>query len=150
MYKNPAQQLIMPREFFLPFGGKLNPNNQCCQLASIIDWSVVEEAYPARLALGSLVIQNRKVLSDRDSVSKITQNQYMQYFIGLQAFTEEAPFDASLMVHFRKRFNLELINKINEMIVNPKNDDCGSQPPDSGETTEAVKADSSSNEDQII
>ena len=27
---------MLPDEFFLPFGGKLNPNNRWCQLASIV------------------------------------------------------------------------------------------------------------------
>ncbi len=100
------------------------------------DIGIGQEAYPARLALGSLIVQNRKALSDRDTVSEITENPYMQYFIGLQAFTEEAPFDASLMVHFRKRFNLDYINSINEKIANPNKDDGGSPHPNSGGTTE--------------
>ena len=51
----------------------------------------------------------------------------MQYFIGLAAFTQEAPFNPSLMVHFRKRLNKNFINEINEMIAKeaakPKSDD---------------------------
>jgi|GEM_PF-7067383 len=27
---------MLPDEFFLPFGGKLNPNNRWCQLAAIV------------------------------------------------------------------------------------------------------------------
>lgn len=79
------------------------------------------------MALGSLIIQNRKGLYDRDTVAEIAENPYMQYFIGLASFIEEPPFDASLMVHFRKRLNKDIINKVNEMIAKesakPKSDD---------------------------
>lgn len=42
---------------------------------------------------------------------------YLQYFIGLPAFQEEASFDPSLMTHFRKRLGTDAVNKVNEWIV---------------------------------
>lgn len=141
MYKYTEQQMILPHEFFLPFGGKLNPKNQWCQLAAMIPWPEIEikyaknfknlksgqKAYSVRMALGALIIQNRKGLSDQETVNEISENPYMQYFLGLPAFTEEPPFNASLMVHFRKRLRKNVINKINEMIATeyakPKSDD---------------------------
>src|SRR5699024_790190 len=35
----------------------------------------------------------------------------LQYFIGLHEFQEKAPFDASSMTYFRKRFDTDLINE---------------------------------------
>lgn len=143
MYKFKAQQIIFPHEFFLPFGGKLNPENQWCKLAELIDWGSLESRYAknfkdinvgqkalsVRVAVGSLIIQNRKNLSDRETVQEITENPYMQYFIGLEAFTDKAPFDASMMVHFRKRLSKDIINEINEMIANPRRDESDHKPP---------------------
>ena len=40
----------------------------------------------------------------------------MQYFLGLTAFQAEPLFDPSMMVHFRKRFPVEEVAKINEYI----------------------------------
>jgi hypothetical protein len=140
MYKYSEQQLILPSEFYLPFGGKLNSKNQWCQLAAMIPWPEIEikyarnfknlksgqKAYSVRMALGALIIQNRKRLSDQETVDEITENPYMQYFLGLPSFVERPPFDASLMVHFRKRLRKNVINKINEMIAKdyakPKSD----------------------------
>lgn len=154
MYKFKEQQTIFPHKFFLPFGGKLNRKNQWCRLAEIIDWGTLEGQYAknfkdvnvgqkalsVRVAVGSLIIQNRKTLSDRETVQEITENPYMQYFIGLEAFTDKAPFDPSMMVHFRKRLSKDIINEINEMIANPKRDDSDYKPPqDKG--TPAGKAD---------
>ena len=36
MYRHNERQTILPGDFFLPFGGKLNPKNRWCRLAKII------------------------------------------------------------------------------------------------------------------
>jgi hypothetical protein len=48
-----------------------------------------------------LIIEQRLGLSDRDVVEQITENPYLQFFIGLPAFQESEPFHPSLVVHFR-------------------------------------------------
>jgi len=45
MYKPTEQQITFPHEFFLPFGGTLNPDNKWCQLALIIPWAEIEKKY---------------------------------------------------------------------------------------------------------
>ncbi len=131
MYEHDAKQMLLPHEFFLPFAGTLNPENRWCKLAAMIPWDVAEQryiqslgnlevgqkAFSVRIALGTLIIQNMKNLSDRDTVQEITENPYLQYFIGLSGFVQESPFDSSLLVHFRKRLGKDIINEINEMIA---------------------------------
>ncbi|QDU89281.1 hypothetical protein Pla175_26700 [Pirellulimonas nuda] len=56
-------------------------------------------------------------LTDRETVEAIRENPYLQFFIGLEEFTQERPFDASTMVDFRKRFGEEGIQKIAEAIA---------------------------------
>jgi IS5 family transposase len=70
-----------------------------------------------RIALGALIIQERLGISDRETVEQIRENPYLQYFIGLTNYQIEAPFDASMMVYFRKRIKLNLLNKINQEMV---------------------------------
>jgi transposase, IS5 family len=41
----------------------------------------------------------------------------LQYFLGLEEFSNEDPFEASMLVHFRKRFSLEMIGEVNESLV---------------------------------
>src|SRR5690625_5575547 len=93
MYEHNANQLIMPDEFFLPFGGSLNPGNRWIVMASLIPWAEVEteykkrlgtlnegsKAYSVRLALGSLIIKEKLRLSDEETVLAITENPYLQY-----------------------------------------------------------------------
>jgi hypothetical protein len=115
--------------FILPFEGKLNANNRWVELAEIIPWSTIEKDYaglfpsklgtvakPLRMALGSLIIKEKCGFTDRETVEQITENPYLQYFIGLEKYQIEPPFDASLMVHFRKRLDKKTLNKINELI----------------------------------
>lgn len=131
MYEHNANQLIMPHEFFLPFGGQLNPNNRWVILANLFPWSKAEDeyikalgdttqgnkAFSVRLALGALIIKERLKLSDEETVEQITENPYLQYFIGLPSFQDEAPFHPSSMTHFRKRIGSSMINQVNEWIV---------------------------------
>ncbi len=131
MYKETQNQLTFSDEFFLPFGGKLNKDNRWVLIAAMIPWWRAEEKYAkafkktfkggqalsVRIALGSLYIQERHGFSDRETVQQITENPYLQYFIGLPAFQETAPFHHSLMTHFRKRLGANIINEVNEWIA---------------------------------
>lgn len=156
MYKHNEKQMILPHEFFLPFGGKLNPENRWCKMAAIIPWDDIEDRYienfentsegnealSVRTALGSLIIQIRERFSDEKLMLNLTENPYMQYFIGLHAFIERPPYDSSLLVHFRKRLGKDIINEVNELIAKPdisKKDDNkpgGTKTPESGRTSE--------------
>ena len=49
-------------------------------------------------------------------MNQIQENPYVQYFIGYEGYRDEPPFDSSMMVHFRKRLNLESVSEINEKI----------------------------------
>jgi len=117
-------------DFYMPFSGKLNAENRWVKLAEIIPWELAEEIYadafcddfgapalPARLALGALLIKEREGLTDRGTVETIQENPYMQFFIGLQEFTEERAFDPSLMVEFRKRFGEAGLARISEAVA---------------------------------
>jgi IS5 family transposase len=45
------------------------------------------------------------------------ENPYLQYFIGMSAYSNQAPFDPSMLVHFRERIDMNLVNKLNHKIV---------------------------------
>jgi len=130
MYKDDSFTPIFP-EFGLPFGGYLDPDNRWVKKAAMIPWAVVTREYKnqlsgsttgcpaltARMAFGALVIKEELKASDRETVEQIRENPYLQFFIGLEGFQTAEPFDASMMVHFRKRFPVESMNKINEAMT---------------------------------
>ncbi|ACK68222.1 transposase [Rippkaea orientalis PCC 8801] len=140
MYRQEKQLLLPPENFALPFEGKLSPNNRWVIMASLIPWEDFEEEYaklfdsekgapakPFRMALGTLIIKEKLGTSDRETIEQITENPYLQYFIGLNSYQQEPPVDASMLVHFRKRISVELVNKINQEIVKREKDKLDSQ-----------------------
>ncbi|TLM97903.1 MAG: transposase [Actinobacteria bacterium] len=129
MYRKPDPQITID-DFILPFSGKLSAENRWVQLAKVIPWDEIEKEYafmfpsdrgnvakPVRMALGSLIIQVRCGYSDRETVQQITENPYLQYFIGLKEYQLTKPFNPVAMVKFRKRFNAKRLAEINERIV---------------------------------
>ncbi|MBC1262235.1 transposase [Synechococcus sp. BSF8S] len=69
------------------------------------------------MALGALIIKARMGLTDEELVEQIKENPYLQFLIGLEAFQYSAPFDPSMLVHFRKRLPESVVNDCNERIV---------------------------------
>ena len=51
------------------------------------------------------------------TVQQITENPYLQYFIGLKEYQLTKPFTPVALVKFRKRFNAKRLARINELIV---------------------------------
>ena len=82
-----------------------------------------------RVVLGSVIIKHLCNLDDRETVGQISENVYMQYFLGYSSFTTQAPFDASLFVEFRKRLGFGQLNAINERIVSLYDPDFHKQKP---------------------
>ena len=114
MYRRRAPEQLEFENFYLPFGWKLRSDNRWVKLAKAIPWEELEEQYaslfskdkgaPAktfRMALGALIIKEKLNITDEETVEQIRETPYLQYFIGLTEYKDEAPFDSSMMVHFR-------------------------------------------------
>jgi hypothetical protein len=111
---------------------ELDPNNRWVLRAKSVPWEMAEQKYssmfnkngrPAkdiRMALGALLIKEYLQCSDEETVQNISEQPYLQYFIGLKKFTSEPPFDPSLMVWFRKRLSPEFMAKINDALCQVK------------------------------
>ena len=130
MYSKSSQSQISASNFLLPFEGKLSPDNRWVIMADLIPWSEFESEYaslfssetgaPAksfRMALGALIIKEKLGISDRETVEQIKENPYLQYFIGMSSYSNEAPFDASMLVHFRERISANVVNQVNQVMV---------------------------------
>lgn len=142
MYQEDRQQSIFQQPAYFS-GVKLKADNRWIQLAGFIPWDRIEEKYkkqfhkktgrpakPVRYAIGSYLIKEKFNLSDVETVELIAENPYLQFFLGMEQFSEEAPFDASMMTWFRKRLSPELLAEVNAYVLGDK-DKVG--PPTSGQ-----------------
>ena len=130
MYRKAASTPNSAEDFEFPLLGKLSSDNRWVIMASLVPWSEFEGEYalnfaeemgapalPFRMALGALIIKEKLGISDRETVEQITENPYLQYFIGQKNYSNEAPFDASLLVKFRERITATLVNEVNQKMV---------------------------------
>jgi len=120
-------------EFGQAAGLCLNPENRWVKMSHLVDWDMLENKYsnlycedngapakPIRLAIGALLIKQIEGFPDEKLVLHIQENPYLQYFCGIKEFSYDIPFEPSLMVAFRKRFDENVIREINEMMFKPK------------------------------
>lgn len=127
-YVSPSQLTFAG--FETPFERELNKDNRWIKLASAIPWDRIVPHYDGlfksnegrapisgRVIIGAIIIKHIENLTDRSTIEHISENIYMQYFLGYSSFTDEAPFTAPLFVSIRKRMTMELTNKISELIA---------------------------------
>ena len=130
MYKNEKAVQMTFEDFNQSCGMKLNACDEWVVAANSVDWAAVEEKYMtffpsrrgrpaigARMALGALIIQHKARLSDRNLVKEIARNPYYQYFIGLGGYQTKCPFKHGVLPELRKRFNMDFINEVNEVVI---------------------------------
>ena len=153
MYRYGDGQISLT-DFQQPMGMKLREDNRWVKKAQIIPWRKIEGRYaalfpsktgnvakPLRLALGALIIQQEYGYSDEELTLQIQENPYLQYFCGYSCFDDsKPPFDASLMVHFRKRITPEVLAEIKEMIIQESQDDKDDDDDDNNSGTMIVDA----------
>ncbi len=132
MYQKQVNHPEIP-EIDLYIEGKLDPQNKWIQLSKMIPWEMFDDpymknfkdegnargtvAFDSRTAIGALIIKQMLSVSDREVVSLIQENPYLQYFIGIKGFQPSQPFDPSMMTYFRKRVSQDMLIEINEIII---------------------------------
>src|SRR5690606_20031313 len=126
-----SQSQLTLSGFESPFYEQLDQGNRWVRLSKQIPWDSLISIYQkrnaqkatgrpslnARVAIGAVIIKHLCNLDDRETVSQITENMYMQYFLGYSSYSSEPPFDASLFVELRKRMGDDLIAEMNDRIL---------------------------------
>jgi len=125
----PQNQLTLAC-FDSPFG-ELDVENRWFTLSNRIPWdeivSLYHKHYPRkptgrppinpRILIGAVIIKHLNDYDDRETIEQIKENIYLQYFLGFDGFTTQAPFDASLFVDIRKKLTPQLLQSINERLL---------------------------------
>lgn len=127
-YKSSRQLSIS--EFKMPFEAKLDENNRWVVLSKIVPWEEFARLHyknfksnrgaptkDARLVLGVTIIKHIMKTDDRGVIEMIQENPYMQYFLGLEAFTYEQVMTPSLLVSIRKRIDLDVFESLTDDLI---------------------------------
>jgi len=131
MYKisEPNMNQLEIFEKSLPFGGMLNRDNRWIRLADIVPWRDLESSYAksfsttgrpgirARYVLGSIIIKHQLQCSDEEVGEQVSENPYMQYFIGLERYQYRLPFDISTLSNVRKRLGKEQFDEFEQQLI---------------------------------
>lgn len=126
-----SQYQLSIEGFTTPFYQQLDPDNRWVTLSKLIPWDSLVSQYhrknptkctgrPSlnpRVAIGAVIIKHMLALDDRETVAQITENMYLQFFLGYSSFSKEPPFDPSLFVEIRKRMGDELIAEMNDRVL---------------------------------
>jgi IS5 family transposase len=130
MFKYTSQKQLSIFDFHTDFESKLNADNRWVKMAKILDWDKLAAVYAksfsttmgassidARIVIGALIIKHLEKKDDRGTIEIIQENPYMQFFLGLDHFTDKVVFDPSLFVTIRKRLGNEAFDTMNQVII---------------------------------
>lgn len=156
MLRYDSQYQTQINEFSNLYNLKLNPQNRWIQLGSLLPWDRMVDRYkqsfssgrgaPAvnpRWMIGALVIKHKLNLTDEQTLQAISENPYMQFFLGLEVFHPEPLFSESLLSEVRGRLPRESIEAFNELIIR------GSHPDLAGKTPPAEDSESPENKGKL-
>ena len=124
-----SQHQLKIEEFGNLYQIKLNPKNRWVQLANHFPWDRCVKIYTRhfsntgrsslnpRIVIGSLIIKHKLNLSDDETVQLISENPYMQFFLGLDEFYAEPLFSSSLFVEWRKKLGNDTFNEFSDILA---------------------------------
>jgi transposase, IS5 family len=107
----------------------LNPTNRWIQLAHILPWSDLIETFNqkiktiemtiefnSRVIIGTLIIKEKLQLSDEETIQIISENPYMQYFLGLEFYRPEAMLSLLSLIEFSENVDKEVFDELKTYI----------------------------------
>jgi len=125
-----SQHQTKIEEFQTPVEFKLTPKNRWVKLAVLIPWDTLASIYhnkldrtmgrksvDARVVIGTLIIKHKLNLTDEETLQIISENPYMQFFLGLDVFHPDSLFSPSLFVEIRKRLGEESFDEFNKAVI---------------------------------
>ena len=117
-------------EFKTPFELKLSPKNRWVKLAALLPWDTLASIYhnklsssmgrtsiDARVVIGTLIIKHKLNLTDDETLLTISENPYMQFFLGLEVYQPAPLFSSTLFVEIRKRLGEESFDEFNKAVI---------------------------------
>lgn len=107
----------------------LNEQNRWIQLGFCLPWDELVKIYSKRFSdsgagtinpryvIGAFIIKHIDNYTDDGTIQIISENPYMQFFLGLEDFTPERLFSPTLFVELRKRLGLDCFNEFTDLLI---------------------------------
>lgn len=108
---------------------KLNKDNRWVQLGDSLPWDELVKIFSKyfsdrgrnsinpRIVIGALIIKHKMKFSDDETVRSISENPYMQVFLGLDVFSAEPLFTPTLFVEWRKKLGNNTFNEFSDVLI---------------------------------
>lgn len=109
---------------------ELTPGNRWVQLGALLPWDRMVEIYQKKFSptmgaqavnprwiIGAFIIKHKLRLSDEETLLSISENPYMQFFLGLETYHPKPLFSASLFVELRKRLGEQTFAEFSETLI---------------------------------
>ena len=108
----------------------LKTDNRWIQLGAHLPWDNLVKIYSKyfnislgakginpRIIIGSFIIKHKLNLSDEETLSIISENPYMQFFLGLSDFYSEKLFSPTLFVSLRKKLTKACFDEFTDELI---------------------------------
>jgi len=108
----------------------LDANNRWVQLSFLLHWDKLVGIYEERFStnmgakstdprwvIGAFIIKHKLNLSDEETLRSISENPYMQFFLGLEDYVPSLLFSPTLFVEMRKRLGDATFAKFSELVI---------------------------------
>jgi len=122
---------------------ELDPSNRWIQLGALLPWDRMVRVYVKRFSanmgavavnprwvIGAFIIKHKLRLTDEETLQSISENPYMQFFLGLQTYRPKQLFSPTLFVELRKRLGEDTFDEFSRTLITLSEDlrpACGGQ-----------------------
>lgn len=129
MIKYTTSAELKDQLFKSPFDAELNKNNRWVVMEGLVEWDELAKvlidrmsnrgraSIDVRYVLGALLIKGLENLSDVDTIRQISENIYMQYFVGLRTFSPAPLFVPEVLVSVRKKLGEDGAVLMNDIML---------------------------------
>lgn len=127
----------------------LDPGNRWIQLGALLPWDRMvgiyqkkfssymgAEATNPRWVIGAFIIKHKLRLSDEETLLTISENPYMQFFLGLETYRPRPLFSPTLFVELRKKLGEQTFERFSQILITLSS---GAQPPAGGQDSPPPK-----------
>ena len=117
---------------------QLDPNNRWIQLGALLPWDRMVEVYAKRFSpnmgakavnprwvIGAFIIKHKLRLTDEETLLSISENPYMQFFLGLETYRPTQLFSPTLFVELRKRLGENTFDEFSRTLITLSEDVAG-------------------------